>query len=127
MRTLFARPAIAGLFLCLALIMNISTSIPVQAQAVCMKRAKLLDRLATEFHEVRQGIGLREGGGVVELYVGTPVAAVPGSFSIVVNLPDGQSCLVLAGQQWKHVVPAKPNPSDSSGLQPSSYQALDTP
>lgn len=81
--------------------------------AQCAPRDEVVAGLATGYDEVRQGAGLTAGpdGGAQVLEV---FASAAGSWTIVVTLPDGMTCLVASGQNWEAVkdeLPAKGEPA----------------
>ncbi len=68
-------------------------------QVPCNKRADVLGHLAKKFHEVPVAIGVTNGGGLVEV-----LTTEDGStWTIIVTLPNGISCLVAAGEGWRAV------------------------
>lgn len=69
-----------------------------QTRADCGPRAQVLQVLAERYSETRRGIGLSGPSSVVELF-----AADSGSWTVLVTLPDGRSCLLLSGQGWEAV------------------------
>lgn len=81
--------------------------------AQCAPRDQVVAGLATGFDEVRRGAGLTAGpdgqAQVLEIY-----ASEAGSWTIVVTLPDGRTCLVASGQGWEVLeeeLPAKGEPA----------------
>lgn len=71
---------------------------PVAAQSgVCAERAKIIDRLESKYGESRQGLGVAQGRGVIEVWA----SEASGSWTIVVTRPDGSSCLLAAGEDWE--------------------------
>ena len=81
--------------------------------AQCAPRDQVVARLATGFDEARQGAGLSMGpdgtAQVVEIF-----ASLAGSWTLVVTLPDGMSCILAAGQNWDATqddLPAKGEPA----------------
>ncbi len=79
----------------------------------CAPREQVVAGLATGFDEVRRGAGLtRSNQGqaqVFELYT-----SAAGSWTILVTLPDGISCLVTSGEAWQDMadqLPAKGDPA----------------
>lgn len=81
--------------------------------AQCAPRDQVVAGLATGFDEVRQGAGLTAGpdgrAQILEIF-----ASQAGSWTIVVTLPDGQTCLVASGQSWETIteeLPAKGEPA----------------
>lgn len=104
-----ARVAGVGL-LALALWLAALSGAPAAAQAplVCGKRAIVLDRLAgAPHHEAPVALGLASNGGVIELLVSEGGA----SWTLILSLPDGTSCLIAAGEGWQSLpVPARLGP-----------------
>lgn len=81
--------------------------------APCAPRDQVVARLATGFDEVRRGAGLTAGpdgrAQVLEVF-----ASAAGSWTLVVTLPDGMTCLVASGQNWETLdgdLPAKGDPA----------------
>ena len=79
----------------------------------CAPREQVVAGLATGFDEVRRGAGLtRNGQGqaqVVEVFT-----SAGGTWTIVVTMPNGTTCLVAAGDAWQEVtdeLPAKGDPA----------------
>ena len=71
---------------------------PVQAQqAVCAARGDVVERLREKYGESRRGIGLLQDQRVVEIWT----SKKSGSWTIVVTLPDGSTCLLAAGENWE--------------------------
>lgn len=67
----------------------------------CGPRAQILTLLAERYGETRLGMGLSGPQSVVELF-----AAEGGSWTMTITLPDGRTCLLLAGQDWDRAPPA---------------------
>lgn len=68
-----------------------------QQQMRCAPRAQMLDILETRRGESRRAIGLTSGDTVMELYA----AEETGSWTVVVTLPSGLSCLVATGTAFE--------------------------
>jgi len=90
--------AVAALFL----------STAAKAQTNCADRAMVVERLGSKYGESRRSVGVAANNSVVEMYAhdGT------GSWSIVVTMPDGRSCLVASGMSYEtlaEVAPASGN------------------
>ena len=64
---------------------------------VCAKRDKLVAELAKSHGETRQSAGLQRNNGVIETFANTET----GSWTIIVSLPTGVSCLVAAGEAFQ--------------------------
>lgn len=66
-------------------------------QADCAARDSILDYLAQEFAERPVAMGLANNGGVIEVLSD----AAGTTWTILLTRPDGQSCLVAAGEGWE--------------------------
>ena len=67
------------------------------AAPTCGARAKVVERLASQFGETRRGIGLGTRNRVVEIFASPET----GSWTITVTLPEGRTCLIATGQDWE--------------------------
>lgn len=65
---------------------------------VCDARKEVLGHLEGKYHENPTALGLATNGGVVELLT----AADGKTWTIVITLPNGQTCLVAAGESWEN-------------------------
>jgi len=63
----------------------------------CAARAKVLQHLSGTYKEAPVAMGLANNGGVIEV-MRSPDNA---TFTIVITMPDGQSCMIAAGQSWE--------------------------
>ena len=68
-------------------------------QANCASRTQVVERLETKYGETRRSVGLAANNGVVEMYA----SAESGTWTIVITLPNGMTCLVAAGNAFEHV------------------------
>lgn len=80
---------------------------PAAAQTACGDRAAILDDLARFHLETPQAIGLSADGKVIEILV-----SPSGSWSILVNHPNRQSCVVAIGENWQSL----PNVATESAI-----------
>jgi len=72
-----------------------------QARYYCLPHAQAADKLTTKFEEKVVGIGLgQDQKSVVELYVSSK-----GSWTILVTLNNGMSCITAAGKDWTEMAP----------------------
>lgn len=78
----------------------------VQAQAAqyCAPRDSVVRRLAENYSESRQSIGLGTQGAMVETFA----SADTGSWTITVTTPNGVTCLIAAGQSFEQLAEALP-------------------
>ena len=83
--------------LCLAI-----SLLPVTAEAQnnnCGPREKVLTTLAEKYQETRRSIGLATQGRVMEVFA----SEESGSWTIIVTMPNGITCLVASGQAFEAV------------------------
>ena len=71
-----------------------------QAQpASCAKRSVVVERLQSKYGETRRSIGLAANHGVVETFASDE----SGSWTIVITMPNGMTCLVAAGSAFETI------------------------
>ncbi|MBJ3763925.1 hypothetical protein ILP92_14325 [Maribius pontilimi] len=80
---------------------------PAHARSNCAPRDLVLEKLASEFSESRQSIGLAANNQVVETF-----AAPSGSWTVIVTAPSGISCIVASGQSFELTADALPPQGD---------------
>ena len=73
---------------------------PASAQSACGNRTDILSELAKYYSERPQAMGLSADGKVVEV-----LASSTGNWTILVNYPGGQTCVVAVGENWE-ILPA---------------------
>ena len=83
-----------------AMLLGIAASAtPAQAQMACGKRAQVVKMLESRNAETPVSVGLAANGAVVEVF-----ATVDGtSWTILMSMPDGRTCLMAAGESWMSV------------------------
>ena len=88
-------------FACMAVALFVATaSLPATAhQQRCTKRPDFVRHLAKKFSETPVAIGLSGNGGVIEVLS----SEKGGSWTIIITMPDGNSCLIAAGKNWEHI------------------------
>lgn len=81
-----------------------SLSMPATAEAtgraVCKDRTELIKVLAKKFGETQRSYGLQNDRRVLELY-----ASPDGSWTALLTMPSGRSCVVAAGEAWTTLPP----------------------
>lgn len=82
-----------------ALTACLSFAAPASAQQNCAPRAVVLQHLAEKFGEARQSIGIAKQGRVFEVFASDET----GSWTIIVTLPNGMTCLVAAGESYEEL------------------------
>ncbi len=80
-------------FVCLLSPLAVALPAAAQQQPRCAPRAQVLDIIESRHRETRRAIGLTGSQTVMELYASDR----SGSWSILVTLPNGLTCLVAAG------------------------------
>jgi hypothetical protein len=65
----------------------------------CGPREKVITTLAEKYKETRRSIGLANKGRVMEVYA----SEESGSWTIIVTMPNGVTCLVASGQAFEAV------------------------
>ncbi|UWR03405.1 hypothetical protein K3740_01465 [Ruegeria conchae] len=70
----------------------------------CAPREDVIKRLAKTYGETRRGIGIARQGAVMEVFASDRT----GSWTIVVTLPEGVTCLIASGQSFEVLAEALP-------------------
>ncbi|SMH40623.1 hypothetical protein [Maritimibacter sp. HL-12] len=70
----------------------------------CGERAMIVERLARDYGESRQSLGVVGGRQVLELFASDET----GSWTILLTAPDGIACLVAAGARFRRFDPVAP-------------------
>ncbi len=83
--------------LALALLLSVQSS--ASAQSVCASHAEVTKQLASAYSEAQVAIGLASNGGVVEVFSTDDGS----SWTIVMTMPNGKSCVVTAGEAWERI------------------------
>lgn len=65
----------------------------------CAPRPMVLERLANNYGETRQSVGLGANNAVIEVFA----SAETGSWTITVTKPDGTTCLVASGRSFENL------------------------
>ena len=71
---------------------------PSMAQAVCGKRADIVNRLSTGFEEQPRSAGLAADGNLLEVFT-----SKDGTWTIIYTKPGGMTCLVAVGDNWQQI------------------------
>jgi hypothetical protein len=70
-------------------------------QVPCNQRDDVLGHLATKYQELPVAIGVTNRGGLVEV-----LSTDDGeTWTIIISSPDGQACMVAAGEGWRRLAP----------------------
>jgi hypothetical protein len=65
----------------------------------CAERARVLEHLAQRYGETRQSIGLASNNAVIEVFASRET----GSWTIIMTLPTGVTCLLASGQAYERL------------------------
>lgn len=68
-----------------------------QAAPACGKRDDILAQLSERYREAPVGIGVAGNGGLIELVT----ASTGATWTLLITLPNGPTCLLAAGQDWQ--------------------------
>ncbi len=79
---------------------------PASAQAACAPHAEVTKQLANGHSENPVGIGLANNGAVVEVFSSSDGS----SWTIIMTMPNGMSCLVTAGEYWESLPEVRQGP-----------------
>ena len=75
---------------------------PATAQPTCGDREKFLVKLEESFAERPIAMGLTDKGALLEVF-----ASQHGSWTFLITMPDGMTCVVASGQSWESLAIAK--------------------
>lgn len=77
-------------------------------RASCANRDLIVERLESKYGESRQSAGLNQQNGMVEIFASTKT----GTWTILVTMPNGMSCLMAAGKAWQGMAAAAETPGE---------------
>jgi hypothetical protein len=69
---------------------------PASAGPPCGRHNELIKTLAERFSERRGGVGLTPEGKMIEIFI-----SEQGTWTILMSMPTGLSCMVAAGSDWQ--------------------------
>ena len=95
---------LAALTAAAALYLAGTTQAAAQSQRNCGPRDAVVERLASGYGETRQSVGIGSNNAMVEVFASDET----GSWTILVTMPTGVSCLVASGQSFEEVAEALP-------------------
>lgn len=78
-------------------------SLPLPALAAgnmaCSERADVLTQLGSKYKEAPSAVGLANNGGLIEVLTSDDGS----TWTIIVSMPNGTSCLLAAGENWQPI------------------------
>jgi len=90
---------ITGLLSAVGIASVLLTSTAVAEPLMCTERTALLKELGGKYQEQRTGLGIAAGNqGAMEFYV-----SAKGTWTILMTLTNGNSCIVAAGHSFQRV------------------------
>ncbi len=81
----------------IAFLIAVLASMPAAAEPICGKRMEVLSGLNGTYTETPSAMGLSNNGGVVEILT----SPKGDTWTIIITMPNGMSCLVAAGENWE--------------------------
>ncbi len=79
-------------------------SLSAHAATFCAPHADVLALLAKKYQEQRIALGVTIGGGLIEVVASED----GGTWTILVTTPDGETCVLAAGEDWHVRKPEDP-------------------
>lgn len=67
------------------------------AQSPCNQRDEVIGHLAKKYGEIPVAVGVTNKGGLIEVLTNGD----SNTWTIIMSLPNGTSCLVAAGEAWR--------------------------
>lgn len=78
-------------------------AVTAEPESACGERGRVVSRLAAAFGEMPAALGMAGSGRVLEI-----LSSPDGStWTMLVTEPNGQSCLIAAGEGWEALSPRK--------------------
>lgn len=74
------------------------------AQSSCADRSDVTERLSVKYGEKFAGGGLRNSDSIFEVWKSDET----GSWTIIMTMPNGKSCIMAAGTDWRGALPETP-------------------
>lgn len=94
------RKYIFGSYLALGLLFPVSLgSAEKPDDSNCGQRATVLDYLSAKYSEKPIAMGIAANGGLIEVLTSTEGS----TFTIIVTMPEGETCMVAAGEGWENL------------------------
>ena len=89
-----------------ALVLAAAQDAAAQSPRSCAPRAKVVERLASQYGETRRAAGLSAGNALVEVFA----SEMSGTWTITATAPGGLTCLVASGQAFEALAELLPEP-----------------
>lgn len=86
-----------------ALVCLAAFALPLPAMAAgnmaCSKRDDVLSQLGSKYKEAPSAVGIANNGGLIEVLTSDDGS----TWTIIVSMPNGTSCLLAAGEHWQPI------------------------
>ena len=87
----------------LAFVTAVALPLPAMAgNMACSQRDDVLAQLGTKYKEAPSAVGIANNGGLIEVLTSDDGS----TWTIIVSMPNGTSCLLAAGEDWQSVAAA---------------------
>ena len=70
-----------------------------QSDSNCGQRTTVIDYLSSKYSEKPIAMGIAANGGLIEVLTSTEGT----TFTIIVTMPEGETCMVAAGEGWENL------------------------
>ena len=91
------------LLITVSLIFLLSTAVRAQNRLICGDRDNIVKTLNEKYSEFVVGRGFGNNNQMIEIF-----ASENGSYTILTTKPEGYSCLISGGENWRSIIPEKP-------------------
>ena len=78
----------------------------IYAAGNCLPHEAMAAKLTQQYQEVRTAYAPTNAGGLMELYE----ASNQGTWTLIITTRHGVSCMVAAGENWRHLEPKPKEP-----------------
>lgn len=84
----------------IACLTALTLPLPAMANSMaCSEREDVLAQLGNKYKEAPVALGLANNGGLIEVLT----SGDGGTWTIILSMPNGKSCLLAAGESWQAV------------------------
>lgn len=94
--------------LLIASVCLLGLSAPASAQNLtCGERSAIVEKLKSKYGETQFGLGIGRENSVVEIFT----SETTGTWTILMTLPTGMTCMMAAGSDWRDGLPPPGDPA----------------
>ncbi len=87
--------------LCAILLVILLAPAIAQAQMACGTRDTVVEKLGEKYGETRRGVGLAGPTAIFEIWA----SEATGTWTILKTTPNGQTCIMAVGDNWRNLTP----------------------